>query len=127
MLINSFSFFFSFSFLRNRFQDHRQKWNIYATGADGYGVQQSRWFQGFTFDQTLSLCVPQMYGMGGESLRNLTEKLRAVSHSLQMGIQSRWRINGYDGSSTTKLSAGVLQLVVELITSAKGLFSVLNR
>lgn len=68
-----------------------------------------------------------MYGMGGESLRNLTEKLRGVSHTLQMGIQSRWRINSYDGGSTTKLSAGVLQLVVELIVSAKGLFSVLNR
>lgn len=68
-----------------------------------------------------------MYGIGGESLRSVTEKLRAVSHSLQMGIQSRWRINGYDGGSTTKLPAGVLQLVVELITSAKGLFSLLNR
>lgn len=68
-----------------------------------------------------------MYGIGGESLRSVTEKLRAVSHSLQMGIQSRWRINGYDGGSTTKLPAGILQLVVELITSAKGLFSLLNR
>uniref|UniRef100_A0A674PKC1 Connector enhancer of kinase suppressor of Ras 1 n=1 Tax=Takifugu rubripes TaxID=31033 RepID=A0A674PKC1_TAKRU len=68
-----------------------------------------------------------MYGIGGESLRSVTEKLRAVSQSLQMGIQSRWRINGYDGGSTTKLPTGVLQLVVELITSAKGLFSLLNR
>lgn len=68
-----------------------------------------------------------MYGIGGESLRNLTEKLRAVSHTLQMGIQGRWRINGYDGGSTTKLTAGVLRLVVELIISAKGLFSLLNR
>lgn len=75
----------------------------------------------------LGVCAPQMYGIGGESLRSVTEKLRAVSHSLQMGIQSRWRINGYDGGSTTKLPAGVLQLVVELISSAKGLFSLLNR
>ncbi|KAM9341028.1 connector enhancer of kinase suppressor of ras 1 [Symphorus nematophorus] len=67
------------------------------------------------------------YGIGGENLRGLTEKLRAVSHTLQMGIQSRWRRNSYDGRSTTKLSAGVLQVVVELITSAKGLFSLLNR
>ncbi|XP_041810432.1 connector enhancer of kinase suppressor of ras 1 isoform X2 [Chelmon rostratus] len=67
------------------------------------------------------------YGLGGENLRGLTEKLRAVSHSLQMGIQGRWRLNSYDGRSTTKLPAGVLQLVVELITSAKGLFSLLNR
>lgn len=69
----------------------------------------------------------QTYGMGGESLRSLTEKLHAVSHTLQMGIQGRWRLNSYNGRSTTKLPAGVLQLVVELITSAKGLFSLLNR
>uniref|UniRef100_A0A8P4KLW0 Connector enhancer of kinase suppressor of Ras 1 n=1 Tax=Dicentrarchus labrax TaxID=13489 RepID=A0A8P4KLW0_DICLA len=67
------------------------------------------------------------YGIGGENLRGLTEKLRAVSHTLQMGIQSRWRLNNYDGRSTTKLPAGILQVVVELITSAKGLFSLLNR
>lgn len=65
--------------------------------------------------------------MGGESLRSLTEKLRAVSHTLVMGIQGRWRLNNYDGSSTTRLTAGVLQVVVELITSAKGLFTLLNR
>lgn len=69
----------------------------------------------------------QTYGIGGESLRGLTEKLRAVSHTLQMGIQGRWRLNSYDGRSTTKLPSGVLQVVVELITSAKGLFSLLNR
>ncbi|KAM4723305.1 connector enhancer of kinase suppressor of ras 1 isoform 3-T3 [Anableps anableps] len=67
------------------------------------------------------------YGMGGESLRGLTGKLRAVAHSLQMGIQGRWRLNGYDGRSTTKLPAGILKNVIELITSAKGLFSLLNR
>lgn len=69
----------------------------------------------------------QTYGIGGESLRGLTEKLRAVSHTLQMGIQGRWRLKSYDGRSTTKLPSGVLQVVVELITSAKGLFSLLNR
>ncbi|XP_074547514.1 connector enhancer of kinase suppressor of ras 1 [Halichoeres trimaculatus] len=67
------------------------------------------------------------YGIGGENLRGLTEKLRAVAHTLQMGIQSRWRRNSYDGRSTVRLPAGVLQVVVELITSAKGLFSLLNR
>uniref|UniRef100_A0A3Q3EJC4 Connector enhancer of kinase suppressor of Ras 1 n=1 Tax=Labrus bergylta TaxID=56723 RepID=A0A3Q3EJC4_9LABR len=66
------------------------------------------------------------YGMGGENLRSLTEKLRAVAHTLQMGIQSSWRRNSYDGGSTVRLPAGVLQVVVELITSAKGLFSLLN-
>ncbi|XP_028294558.1 connector enhancer of kinase suppressor of ras 1 isoform X2 [Gouania willdenowi] len=67
------------------------------------------------------------YGMGGENLRGLTEKLRAVAHTLQMGIQSHWRYNGYDGRITTKLSAATLKNVVDLITSAKGLFSLLNR
>lgn len=67
------------------------------------------------------------YGMGGENLRSLTEKLRAVAHTLQMGIQGRWRLNNYDGRSTTKLPAVILKMVVELITSAKGLFSLLNR
>ncbi|KAM9354255.1 connector enhancer of kinase suppressor of ras 1 [Pholidichthys leucotaenia] len=67
------------------------------------------------------------YGIGGENLRSLTEKLRAVAHSLQMGIQSRWRTIGYDGQAATKLPVGILQNVVELITSAKGLFSLLNR
>ncbi|XP_018519214.1 connector enhancer of kinase suppressor of ras 1 isoform X2 [Lates calcarifer] len=67
------------------------------------------------------------YGIGGENLRSLTEKLRAVAHTLQMGIQSRWRLNSYNGRSATKLPVGVLQVVVELITSAKGLFSLLNR
>uniref|UniRef100_A0A8C3A3Y4 Connector enhancer of kinase suppressor of Ras 1 n=1 Tax=Cyclopterus lumpus TaxID=8103 RepID=A0A8C3A3Y4_CYCLU len=67
------------------------------------------------------------YGIGGDSLRGLTEKLRAVSQTLQMGIQGRWRLNTYDGRSTTKLPAAILQIVVELITSAKGLFSLLNR
>ncbi|XP_030642677.1 connector enhancer of kinase suppressor of ras 1 [Chanos chanos] len=67
------------------------------------------------------------YGMGGENLRSLTEKLQAVARSLQMGIQSHWRVNTYDGQSATKLPAKVLQAVLELITAAKGLFSLLNR
>lgn len=75
----------------------------------------------------MCLSALQTYGLGGENLRGLTEKLRAVSHTLQMGIQGRWRLNSYDGRSTTKLPVGILQIVVELITSAKGLFSMLNR
>ncbi|XP_026160614.1 connector enhancer of kinase suppressor of ras 1 isoform X2 [Mastacembelus armatus] len=67
------------------------------------------------------------YGIGGETLRGLTEKLRAVAQTLQTGIQGRWRLKNYDGQSTTKMPATVLQVVVELITSAKGLFSLLNR
>ncbi|XP_075874011.1 connector enhancer of kinase suppressor of ras 1 isoform X3 [Nelusetta ayraudi] len=67
------------------------------------------------------------YGLSGESLRSLTEKLRAVSHTLVTGIQSRWHRNAYDGRSATTMPAGVLQVVVELIVSAKGLFTLLNR
>ncbi|KAK6304154.1 hypothetical protein J4Q44_G00247400 [Coregonus suidteri] len=67
------------------------------------------------------------YGMGGENLRCLTEKLRVVARSLTMGIQVRWRVNPYDGQTATMLPASVLQVVLELITSAKGLFSLLNR
>ncbi|KAJ7989246.1 hypothetical protein DPEC_G00317500 [Dallia pectoralis] len=67
------------------------------------------------------------YGIGGENLRCLTEKLRVVSKSMTMGIQIRWRTNTYDGRSETKLPASILQVVLELITSAKGLFSLLNR
>ncbi|XP_039641074.1 connector enhancer of kinase suppressor of ras 1 isoform X6 [Perca fluviatilis] len=85
-------------------------------------------------EKLCSLCVFgvcvwvfQTYGIGGENLRSLTEKLRAVAHTLQMGIQGRWRLNSYDGHSASKLPAGVLQTVVELIASAKGLFSLLNR
>lgn len=69
----------------------------------------------------------QTYGLSGESLRSLTEKLRAVSHTLVTGIQSRWHRNAYDGRSATTMPAGVLQVVVELIVSAKGLFTLLNR
>lgn len=69
----------------------------------------------------------QTYGLSGESLRSLTEKLRAVSHTLVTGIQSRWCRNGYDGRIATALPAGILQVVVEVITSAKGLFTLLNR
>ena len=65
--------------------------------------------------------------MDGENLSVSTKKLGAVSLSLQKGIQDRWCFNTYDGQGTTKLPAGVLQLVVELIVAAKGLFSLLNR
>uniref|UniRef100_A0A8C8E164 Connector enhancer of kinase suppressor of Ras 1 n=1 Tax=Oryzias sinensis TaxID=183150 RepID=A0A8C8E164_9TELE len=67
------------------------------------------------------------YGIGGENIRSLTEKLRSVANSLQMDIQSRWRLNGYDGQTSTKLPSNILQIVVEVITSAKGLYSLLNR
>ncbi|KAJ8289478.1 hypothetical protein GJAV_G00001750 [Gymnothorax javanicus] len=68
-----------------------------------------------------------MYGMGRENLRGHTEGLRGLAHSLQMGLQSRWRVNTYDGQSATKLPCEVLQSVLNLITAAKGLFSLLNR
>uniref|UniRef100_A0A3B5L6B0 Connector enhancer of kinase suppressor of Ras 1 n=1 Tax=Xiphophorus couchianus TaxID=32473 RepID=A0A3B5L6B0_9TELE len=73
------------------------------------------------------VCCLQTYGMGGENLRGLTEKLRVVAHSLPIAIQGGWRHNSYDGRSATKLPAGVLKNVIELITSARGLFCLLNR
>ncbi|XP_050989111.1 connector enhancer of kinase suppressor of ras 1 isoform X2 [Labeo rohita] len=67
------------------------------------------------------------YSVGGDSLRSLTEKLRAVAHTLQMSIQGRWRVNTSDGQSATKLSQQVLQAVVDIITESNGLVSLLNR
>ncbi|KAK7142285.1 hypothetical protein R3I94_011837 [Phoxinus phoxinus] len=67
------------------------------------------------------------YSVGGDSLRSLTEKLRAVAHTLQMSIQGRWRVNTIDGQSATKLPQQVLQAVVDVITASNGLASMLTR
>uniref|UniRef100_A0A8C2G1G1 Connector enhancer of kinase suppressor of Ras 1 n=1 Tax=Cyprinus carpio TaxID=7962 RepID=A0A8C2G1G1_CYPCA len=67
------------------------------------------------------------YSVGGDNLRSLTEKLRAVAHTLQMSIQGRWRVNTNDGQSATKLSQQVLQALVDVITASNGLVSLLNR
>uniref|UniRef100_A0A672P2I6 Connector enhancer of kinase suppressor of ras 2-like n=1 Tax=Sinocyclocheilus grahami TaxID=75366 RepID=A0A672P2I6_SINGR len=67
------------------------------------------------------------YSVGGDNLRSLTEKLRAVAHTQQMSIQGRWRVNTNDGQSATKLSQQVLQAVVDVITASNGLVSLLNR
>uniref|UniRef100_A0A8C9VGR8 Connector enhancer of kinase suppressor of Ras 1 n=1 Tax=Scleropages formosus TaxID=113540 RepID=A0A8C9VGR8_SCLFO len=67
------------------------------------------------------------YSMGGETLRAVTEKLRSVTHSLQMSTQGRWRVNSYNGQSAPKLPVGELQAVLDVLTAAKGLFSFLNR
>uniref|UniRef100_A0AAY4AA21 Connector enhancer of kinase suppressor of Ras 1 n=1 Tax=Denticeps clupeoides TaxID=299321 RepID=A0AAY4AA21_9TELE len=67
------------------------------------------------------------YNMKGENLRSLTEKLHAVSHSLQLELQGRWRVKSYNGHSTNKLPLGVLYLVLDIISSAKGLLALLNR
>lgn len=123
MLTNSFNFFFLTAWITDSMTIGKSEaftqlaqMDLVCNSDAGFRVWPLTW-----------LCAPQTYGIGGESLRNLTEKLRAVSHTLQMGIQGRWRIIGYNGGSTTKLSAGILQLVVELIISAKALFSLLNR
>ncbi|XP_031435748.1 connector enhancer of kinase suppressor of ras 1 isoform X2 [Clupea harengus] len=68
-----------------------------------------------------------IYGLGGESLRVLTGKLRGVAHHLQMSIQRRWSLRSCNSQSDSKLPAGELQEVLDLITAAKGLFSLLNR
>ncbi|XP_052009979.1 connector enhancer of kinase suppressor of ras 1-like isoform X2 [Xyrauchen texanus] len=44
-----------------------------------------------------------------------------------MSIQGRWRVNTSEGQSATKLSQHILQAVVDVITAAKGLLSLLNR
>ncbi|XP_073682867.1 connector enhancer of kinase suppressor of ras 1 isoform X2 [Garra rufa] len=67
------------------------------------------------------------YSVGGDNLRSLTEKLRAVAHTLQMSIQGRWRVNTSDGQNATKLSQQVLQAVVDVVTASNGLVSLLNR
>ncbi|XP_058605689.1 connector enhancer of kinase suppressor of ras 1 isoform X2 [Onychostoma macrolepis] len=67
------------------------------------------------------------YSAGGDSLRSLTEKLRAVAHTMQMSIQGHWRVNTNDGQSANKLSQQVLQAVVDVITASNGLVSLLNR
>lgn len=67
------------------------------------------------------------YSVGGDSLRSLTEKLRAVAHTLQMSIQGRWRVNSNDAQSATNLPQHVLQAVVDVIIASNGLVSVLNR
>lgn len=69
----------------------------------------------------------QTYSVGGDNLRSLTEKLRAVAHTLQMSIQGHWRVNTIDGQSTTKLPQQVLQAVVGVITASNGLASMLSR
>lgn len=76
---------------------------------------------------TFFLLSAQTYSVGGDSVRSLTEKLRAVAHTLQMSIEGRWRVNTSDGQSATKLSQQVLQAVVDMITASNGLVSLLNR
>ncbi|KAA0711195.1 Connector enhancer of kinase suppressor of ras 1 [Triplophysa tibetana] len=67
------------------------------------------------------------YSIGGETLRSLTEKLNALAHTLQMTIQGRWRVNSSEGQSATTLPQQILQAVVDVITTTKGLISLLNR
>ncbi|KAL4624164.1 connector enhancer of kinase suppressor of ras 1 isoform X1 [Arapaima gigas] len=67
------------------------------------------------------------YNTGGMTLRAVTEKLRTVAHSLQMSTQGRWRVNTYNGQTAIKLPVNVLQAVLDVLTAAKGLFSLLNR
>lgn len=97
-----------------------------ATASDWNWVCVSGVFQEWITNQ-LDVCTLQTYGIGGETLRGLTEKLRTLAHTLQMGIQGRWQVNSSEFQGATKLPLRVLQVVVELISSAKGLFSLLNR
>lgn len=82
--------------------------------------------QELILDAVEKLCA-LTYSGGGENVGSLTEKLRALAHTLQMTIQGRWRVNASDVQSTTTLPQHVLQAVVDVITAAKGLMSLLNR
>ncbi|KAF5895324.1 connector enhancer of kinase suppressor of ras 1 [Clarias magur] len=82
--------------------------------------------QELILDAVEKLCT-LTYGPSGESVYSVAEKLRDVAHSLQMGIQSRWRVNTYDGIKATELPDQELQLVLDLIVAAKTLYSMLNR
>ncbi|KAK2843721.1 hypothetical protein Q7C36_011936 [Tachysurus vachellii] len=82
--------------------------------------------QELILDAVEKLCT-LTYGQAGENVRSLTEKLRAVAHSLQMGIQSQWRVNTYEGHTATTVPNQELQLVLDLIIAAKALYSLLNR
>ncbi|XP_034163946.2 connector enhancer of kinase suppressor of ras 1 isoform X1 [Pangasianodon hypophthalmus] len=81
--------------------------------------------QELILDAVEKLCT-MTYGLAGENVGSVAEKLRAVAHSLQMGIQSRWRVNTYDGHRATKMPNQQLQLVLDLIVTAKALYSLLN-
>ncbi|KAI4897038.1 hypothetical protein NFI96_014397, partial [Prochilodus magdalenae] len=110
-----------------------EKWKLSGTDLlqlssqqlDKLGVQKIG-HQELILEAVEKLCS-LTYSVCGETLRSITEKLRAVGHSLQMGVQGRWRINTYDGQSVTQLPTPVLQTVVELITAAKSLFYMLQR
>ncbi|XP_036448814.1 connector enhancer of kinase suppressor of ras 1 isoform X2 [Colossoma macropomum] len=110
-----------------------EKWKLRGTDLlqltsqqlDKLGVQKIG-HQELILEAVEKLCS-LTYSVCGETLRSVTEKLRAVAHSLQMNVQSRWRINTYDGQSTTQLPTAVLQAVVEIITAAKALFYMLQR
>ncbi|XP_058255264.1 connector enhancer of kinase suppressor of ras 1 isoform X1 [Hemibagrus wyckioides] len=67
------------------------------------------------------------YSQADETVSSLVEKLRAVAHSLQMGIQSRWSVNTYDGHKATTIPNQELQLVLDLMVTAKAMFSLLSR
>ncbi|XP_060790751.1 connector enhancer of kinase suppressor of ras 1 isoform X2 [Neoarius graeffei] len=67
------------------------------------------------------------YGLTGENVCSVTQKLRALAQSLQMSIQSRWHVHTYDGHRATKMPNQELQLVLDLIIAAKALYSLLNR
>uniref|UniRef100_W5UKP5 Connector enhancer of kinase suppressor of ras 1 n=1 Tax=Ictalurus punctatus TaxID=7998 RepID=W5UKP5_ICTPU len=81
--------------------------------------------QELILDAVEKLCT-LTYGLAGESLYSVAEKVRAVAHSLQMSVQSRWRVNTYDGHRATKVPNQELQLVLELTVAAKALYSLLN-
>ncbi|KAK3537504.1 hypothetical protein QTP70_012133 [Hemibagrus guttatus] len=67
------------------------------------------------------------YSQADETVSSLAEKLRAMAHSLQMDLQSRWRVNTYDGHKVTTVPNQELQIVLDLMATAKALGSLLSR
>ncbi|XP_052437226.1 connector enhancer of kinase suppressor of ras 1 isoform X2 [Carassius gibelio] len=99
--------------------------NLSSTRLEKLGVHKIG-HQELILEAVEKLCA-LTYSVGGDNLRSLTEKLRAVAHTLQMSIQGRWRVNTSDGQSATELSQQVLQALVDVITASNGLVSLLNR
>ncbi|XP_030075276.1 connector enhancer of kinase suppressor of ras 1 [Microcaecilia unicolor] len=72
------------------------------------------------------LCVLN-YDLKTDSLCTLTEKLKGICQTLQILILSRRKVNTYDGTVVQRPPSDLLTCVIELVSSARSLFSWLNR
>nr|XP_033811166.1 connector enhancer of kinase suppressor of ras 1 isoform X2 [Geotrypetes seraphini] len=72
------------------------------------------------------LCVLN-YDLKTNSLGTLTEKLKGICQTLQALILSRRKVNTYDGTAVQHPPSDLLIRVIDLVSSARCLFSWLNR